>query len=220
MNSLASSYLATVRVREALSRLEEGSRDKKRGAASSRTLGSLQVWQGLDKEYGATRRRVLALVKGTDDAAEASRAAQAAALRPSADPAELEAVLALGRKAVELNKGEWERLALGMGEFRNGHFAAAAEALLAATKASQDVNAAGIADFYRAMSLFQQGKKDEARDVATKAAAKMKPLPKDEQNLMADGATPDNLNLWLAYKEAKALIGFDPPPAPTAPDAK
>jgi hypothetical protein len=107
-----------------------------------------------------------------------------------------------------------------MGEFRNGHFVAADEALLAATKAGQDVNAAGIADFYRAMSLFQQGKKDEARDVATKAAAKMKPLPRDEQNPMADGAIPDDLILWMAYKEAKALIGFDPPPAPTPPVAK
>ena len=37
---------------------------------------------------------------------------------------------------------------------------------------------------------------------------------------MAGGADHDDLILWLAYKEAKALIGFDPPPAPTAPDAK
>jgi len=41
---------------------------------------------------------------------------------------------------------------------------------------------AEIAAFYRAMSLFQQGKKDDARKLATAAAAKMKPLPKDEQN--------------------------------------
>ncbi len=190
MNNLASSYLATGRVREALSLLEEGSHDKKGGAASSRTLGSLQVWLGQDKEYGETRRRVLALVKGTDDAAEARRAAQTAALRPSTDPEELEAVLALGRKAIELNRREWELLALGMAEFRNGHFVAADDALLAAMKAGKNSNAAGIADFYRAMSLFQQGKKDEARDLATRAAAKMKPLPKDEQNPLADGGDP------------------------------
>ena len=40
----------------------------------------------------------------------------AGASRPSIDPAELEAVLALGRTAVDLNKGEWELLALGMAE--------------------------------------------------------------------------------------------------------
>ncbi len=221
MNDLAISYLAAGRVREALALLEEGSHDKKGGAASSRTLASLQAWLGQDKEYGATRKRVLALAKGTDDAAEAGRAAQAGALRPSTDPAELEAVLALGRKAVELNRGQRELLALGMGEFRSGHFAAAAEALLAATKAGQDVNAAGIADFYRAMSLFQQGKKDEAREVATRAATRMEPLPRDEQNPLLDRGVPDHLILWLAYKEAKAMIGLaDPPAAPAQPAGK
>ena len=219
MSNLANSYLTVGRLREAQSLLEKVP-SQKGGVANFMLWGSLQAWLGLDEEYGATRQRVLALAKGTNDAAVARLAAQAAVLRPSTDPAELEAVLALGREAVGRNKGEWELLALGMAEFRNGHFAAANEAILAATKAGQDGIAAGIADFYRAMSLFQQGKKDEARDVATKAAAKMKPLPKDEQDPLAGGAVPDNLILWLAYEEAKALIGFDPPSSPAAPAAK
>ena len=37
----------------------------------------------------------------------------------------------------------------------------------------------------------------------------MKPLPKDEKNPLAGGASPDDLTLWLAYKEAKGLIAFD-----------
>ena len=70
------------------------------------------------------------------------------------------------------------------------------------------------------MSLFRQGKPDEARKVAIAAAAKMKPLPADEQNPLAGGANADDLILWLAYKEAKALIHFDAPPdAPAPPDA-
>ena len=36
----------------------------------------------------------------------------------------------------------------------------------------------------------------------------MKPLPKDEQNPLAAGATLDHLVLWLAYKEVKAITGF------------
>jgi tetratricopeptide (TPR) repeat protein len=151
--------------------------------------------------------------RDTKNAEMARRTAQAVALRPSTDKGELEALLALGRKAVELNKGEWELLALGMAEYRNGHFAAADEALLSALKASQDLNASGIAAFYRAMSLFQQGKQDEARDLATKAAAEMKPLPRNEKNPLLDGATSENLILWIAYNEAKALIGLDAPPA-------
>jgi eukaryotic-like serine/threonine-protein kinase len=218
MRNLAASYMVAGRTAEALSLLEKAA-DRK-DTASSRRIAALQAWFGQDEGYAATRQSILAVAKGTNDAATARRTAQAGALRPSTDSAELEAVLALGRKAVELNKGAWELLALGMAEFRNGHFAAADEALLSATKAGKDVNAAGISAFYRAMSLFQLGKKVEAREVAIKAATLMKPLPKDEQNPMLDGATPDHLVLWLAYKEAKARIGFDPPPAPSAPDAK
>jgi hypothetical protein len=64
----------------------------------------------------------------------------------------------------------------------------------------------GTSAFYRAMSLFRQGQKDEARKLAIAATAKMKPLPKDNENPLADDATPDDLILWLAYKEAKAMI--------------
>jgi hypothetical protein len=66
------------------------------------------------------------------------------------------------------------------------------------------------------MSLFRQAKEDEARKLAAEAAAKMKPLPKDEKNPLAGGTTSEDLTLWLAYKEAKALIGFDAAPRPEA----
>jgi hypothetical protein len=65
------------------------------------------------------------------------------------------------------------------------------------------------------MSLFRQGKENEARMLATEAAAKMLPLPKDENNPLTGGASLDDLMLWLAYREARALIGFGA--APTAP---
>jgi hypothetical protein len=63
------------------------------------------------------------------------------------------------------------------------------------------------------MSLFRQGRDAEARQLAKEAAAKMTPLPKDENNPLADGAGHDDLILWLAYKEAKLLIRFDAAPA-------
>ena len=94
-----------------------------------------------------------------------------------------------------------------MAEYRSGHYAAADEALLAAAKAGpNNPHATGTAAFYRAMSLFRQGKEKEARQVALAAAAKMKPLPKDAQNPLANQATHDDLIVWLAYKEAKAMI--------------
>jgi hypothetical protein len=69
-----------------------------------------------------------------------------------------------------------------MAEYRSGHFAQAEATLVAAaTGAKNQPQVAGTATFYRAMSLFRQGKENEARKLATEAAAKMKPLPKDEK---------------------------------------
>ena len=44
---------------------------------------------------------------------------------------------------------------------------------------------AGTSALYRAMSLFRQGKENEARQLALEAASKMRPLPKDEKNPLA-----------------------------------
>jgi hypothetical protein len=110
-------------------------------------------------------------------------------------------------------------LALGMAEYRSCYFSEADAALIAAASGDQNnLHAALTAAFYRAMSLFQQGKKDEAQRLATQTAARMKALPKDEKNPLAGDANPDDLILWLAYKEAKAMIQFDA--APTAPTQK
>ena len=130
-------------------------------------------------------------------------------------------MLALGQQAVELNKGERELMALGMAEFRNGHFNAADEAVLSAAQGGQDVNVARISAFYLAMSLFQRGRKDEARDVAAKVVTGMKPLPADERDIMAGTeAISDRLIQWLAYKEARAMIQIDASAQPNAATEK
>ncbi len=105
-----------------------------------------------------------------------------------------------------------------MAEYRSGNEAAAVQTLVAAADANKN-NAwvSGTSAFFQAMSLFRQGKPDEARKLAIAAAAKMKPLPADEQNPLTGNANDDDLNdliLWLAYKEAKAMIQFDAAPAP------
>ena len=109
-----------------------------------------------------------------------------------------------------------------MAEYRNGDFAQANAALSSlSTGAQNNSELTGTAAFYRAMSLYQQGQKEDARKLATGAAATMKPLPMDEQNPLAGDASSDDLILWLAFKEAKAMIGFDAAPtAPATPDGK
>jgi hypothetical protein len=152
-------------------------------------------------------------------------AAKACSILPYTDKVQLEAALALGRAAREFGKvGEWNLLAVGMAEYRSGNDAAADEALLAAAQAGpNNPHVKGTSAFYRAMSLFRQGKREEARKVAISAVVEMKPLPADEQNPLANvtpppggGDTQEYLILWLAYKEAKALIKFDATPPPKA----
>ena len=78
-------------------------------------------------------------------------------------------------------------MALGMAEYRSGNDAAADLALFAAAKAGPyNPHVTGTSAFFRAMSLFRQGKKDEARKLAIAAAAKMEPLPRDENNPLAN----------------------------------
>ena len=124
------------------------------------------------------------------------------------------------QRAVGMHDGQPERLALGMAEFRNGHLTLADDAVRAAA-IGPDVTTAASAAFYRAMTLFKQGRKDEASKLAAHAAGAMKPLPRDDVGPMAGNNNPNNLILWLAYKEAKAMIGFAAPSAaPEKPNSQ
>ncbi len=170
-------------------------------------LAALQARLGQDKEFAATRRKILAFAKDTNQGMVAAAAAAACSILPATDKADLAAALALGRTAVQLQRNGWTLLALGMAEHRSTNDAAAQEALLAAVNADpSNPRVTGIAAFYRAMSLFRQGKHDEARKLALAAPAKMKLLPKDAWDPWADSA---DLILWLAYKEAKAMLKFE-----------
>jgi hypothetical protein len=181
-------------------------------------LTTLQAWFGQDQEFAATCRRGLAWAKDTTLPETADRVAKACCLLPWTDQTPHEEVLALVRKAVQLGKDSdnlaWFQMGLGMAEYRSGHLAEADAALLAPANSGQNnydaaYYVAGTSAFYRAMSLFQQSKKDEAGKLAIEATSKMRPLPKDEKNPLAGNAWAADLNLWMAYKEAKALIGFD-----------
>jgi serine/threonine-protein kinase len=222
---LAAAYQSAGRTREAIPLLVTASAANPKDTLLSLKVAALQAWFGQEKELDATRQRALVFAKDTNDATTAERAAKACSLLPSPDKAELEAALALGRTAVKVGKGtgswDWYLLALGMAEYRSGNYAAADEALLAAEKAGPNNRyVTGTSPFFRAMSLFRQGHEEGARKLALAAAAKMKPLPRDENNPLTGDLDHDDLILWLAYKEAKTTIGFDAAPAAPPPAKK
>jgi hypothetical protein len=177
---------------------------------------ALQAWFGQDQELAATCRRGLEWAKNTTDPAAAQRVAKMCCVLPWTDQTQHEDVLALACKAVQIGKDSpgglpWYQMTLGMAEYRSGHFAEADAALIdAANTGRNNRYVAGTAQLYRAMSLFRQGKENEARQLVIEAVSRMKPLPTDEKNPLAGNANHDDLILWMAYKEAKAVIQFDP----------
>jgi hypothetical protein len=208
--------IAAGRTPEALAYLVVVSAARADDTSLALRVAGLQAWFGQDKELADTCGRALESARRTFDAMKLGHLAKICCMRPTRDRTRREAALALARKAMKVAK--WDstiKLTLGMAEYRSGHFTEANAALIAAAKAPPPFpEVVGASTFYRAMSLFRQGNENEARELATEAAAKMKPLPKDEKNPLAGGASVDDLMLWLAYKEAKGLIRFDAAPAP------
>ncbi|MGO8702168.1 MAG: protein kinase domain-containing protein [Limisphaerales bacterium] len=199
---------------KALSLLEEFCDANPSDTDASLTLAVWQTWFGHAADYEATRRRLVHQAQGTDQAGTAERAAKAYCIRPSADAAMLTNALTLAQSAVELGKNgrflPWYRLGLGMAQYRNGHYDAAGESLTQAEQTVGDNNQdiQGIARYFRAMSLFKQGRAQEAQTLFRQEEARIQPLPKDETKPVADGnlVSHDVLIWWLADKEAKATL--------------
>jgi serine/threonine-protein kinase len=182
---------------------------------------ALQAWFGQDAEWRATCRRALEYARNGDHLTQ-QRAAHVCCLRPSADSEQFKTALDLARRAVELDEGklyyDWRQMTLGMAEYRNGRYAEADKTLAAAAETGAQYPAVRITSaFYRAMSLFKQGQAEEARRLALEAAAQMKPLPQDDRNPLAGDADHDDLILWLAYKEARALLNLQAAPTASTP---
>jgi len=224
---LANAYKAAGRTRESVPLLAMVSSASPDDTMLSERVATLQAWFGQEKEHSETCARALDFAKGKSDATTAERMSKICSLRPTQDKTRLESSLALARKAAELGKNDpylpWFQMGLGMAEYRNGSYAAANQALLTALKSGNSNRYVTVTSaFYRAMNLSRQGKPDEARKLAREAAVQMNPLPKDESNPLAgNDVGHDDLILWLAYKEAKALINFDAAPAARVqPDMK
>jgi serine/threonine protein kinase/tetratricopeptide (TPR) repeat protein len=213
MNDLAGSYCSAGRGTEAIALQKRICELKPKDMYNWVTLATWQIWFGQNADYEATRRRMVQQAEGTDQAMEAEQATKAYCLRPSSNAVLLTNILNLAQRAVELGKRDWDELALGLAEYRNGQFAAAERTLAVAEQmAGENHELQGIARLFRAMSLFRQNRPEEAQKLFTLAESEMPPLPTDESKPRP--AYHDDLICWLAYKEARALI--EGPSAPVA----
>jgi WD40 repeat protein/serine/threonine protein kinase/tetratricopeptide (TPR) repeat protein len=218
-------YQGTGRTREAVAYLAKEFAAKPQDDNDifhARDVAALQAWFGQEKDLSATCEKALAFAKDTKFANLARWTAEMCSLRP-ADAKRHEAALVLARRAAKLAEGGPNLafpLALGMAEYRTGHFAEADAALTTVmTRAKDYPDILVPSAYYRAMSLFQQGKPEEARKLATEAARQMKPLPKDEE-IPLDFEVYWDLLRWLAYKEARTMIQFEVAPPKAGNDKK
>ena len=213
MNNLAMAYEEAGKLDLALPLLAKQSSLNPKDTSLTMKVSALEAWFHRDEEFAANAERALRFAKGSKDPTVGERTAKVCCLYPSKDKARLAAALELARFAVERGKNHDGlpdfQMALGMAEYRNGNFPAAETALLAAGKGQEKHPHLGCTSgYYRAMSQFRQGKNAEARKLALATVPNMKPLPENEQNPLANNANADDLIVWLAYKEAQALIGF------------
>ncbi|PHS18331.1 MAG: hypothetical protein COA78_02350 [Blastopirellula sp.] len=205
-------FASAGRTVETLPLLAEYSADNPGDTFLAMKTAALQVWFSKDAEYLATRERMLKWAKDATKPGEFKRVAKLSCISPISNDEMRATVLALAQRAVEIGPEHKDLLpyfqvCLGMAEYRSGHYAMANNGLSTAAEILDNGTIKGTANFYRAMSLFQQGKPDEARTLFNQAEATMKPLPTDEKNPLADDADKRDLIMWLAYKEAKALLG-------------
>jgi tetratricopeptide (TPR) repeat protein len=176
-------------------------------------LGAWQVWFGQDAAYEALRDRLLDQAEGSDEPSTAERAAKVYCLRSSTNDVMLAKALALATRAVEMGNGNsyqgWFQLALGMAEYRSGHYAAAEQALVAAEPLPDQGQALRCALLgFRALSLIRQGRSAEARTLLNQAAAQMPPVPNHGAPPLQGGdlASHDVVVSWLAYREAASAL--------------
>jgi len=183
-------------------------------------FAGLLVWFGGGAEHAAMSVRLLKAVAGTDDAGTANCVAKLVSIRPPAGPETGALATAIARRAVALGQSDsllpWYYLSLGMAEYREAHFPEAAAALLEADRSaahSQPDHRSYIqstAGIYRAMILSREGDNTGAMETLVRAANGMKPLPENGKDPLSENANQDDLVLWLAYKEAKAMIEAPP----------
>jgi hypothetical protein len=103
-----------------------------------------------------------------------------------------------------------------MVEYRSGQYDAAEQDLATAEQtAGKYSDVPPTARLFRAMCLFQQDKQAEARQLFAQAEAQMIPLPADPNKPVVAGraASHDVVITWLAYREAKSLLGGTAPSA-------
>jgi len=183
-------------------------------------LGVFQIWFGRKEALLETVRHLFNWAEQRSDDADAmEHAALAWCLSPTNDRSLAPRALELAQHAADLARGPWYEAwyqrTLGLAYYRLGNCAAAESALDRAAEAANDFEASRqqfkrplqtAVHFIRSMIRFSGGDYAKARELLAEGKAEMKPLPKDRRQIFESATAFDDVMVWLAYKEAEALL--------------
>ena len=235
-SSIGSTLVFSGRARRGLEMMTEAGPNMRDDTYLNHYLAGLQLWFGQVAEYNLTRRWMIdwASVNAARLPAHRSdmleRIVRLSCLHPFEDPEQKESVRALLRRAdamrTLLKEDVPSNLPRGMAQFRFGEFVEAEATMKIVARTWQPnwderdrPDHEEAANYYVAMSLFRQGRGEDARKLLAETDAKSGPLPPDENPLQSENPSPEKTILirLLAQREAHDLIlgGTDAALAPS-----
>jgi hypothetical protein len=178
-------------------------------AEAALELAARQAWLGQSEEWRSTTRAILASVTDTVHLPSADRAAKSALIVAGASAEILQQARQLARAVGEEGKvgilAPWFLFCHGLAEFRAGNDLGAEEILRTVRLGGISARLA-VVPIYRAMIAVRTGRLEDAHRLLDDAAARMRPLPIDAQDPLAQGGDHDDLITWLAWNEAQAML--------------
>jgi tetratricopeptide (TPR) repeat protein len=187
-----------------------------------------EIWFGRKAEHNAIFQHLLERAAVQPPNADAMEHAAAAwCLSPNADPSQGGRALELAQNAANLADTPWYKAwyqrTLALALYRSGRDAESNESLNRACEAAEQFPRPRrqfipplqtSVRFIRSMILFRAGKAAEARQLFDEATADMKPEPADHRQIFESRFTLDEALVWLACREAKAVLEVQHPDSP------
>jgi eukaryotic-like serine/threonine-protein kinase len=164
------------------------------------------AWNQNEPGLTRTAEAMLKLFADTQFVPALERTAKVGCLLEKTEASRAERVLQVAKRCLQLKPAKqmsYEKMTLGMSFYCLGDFATALETL---TPGSVRGSVGATVAFFRAMSLHQIGKTEEAKTLFFEAAKEMKPLPKNPPNQWDYKTNIDEVIVWLAHRRAKSML--------------
>jgi tRNA A-37 threonylcarbamoyl transferase component Bud32/aromatic ring-cleaving dioxygenase len=201
----------------AIAQLEAAAAMKSDDLTIALKLAKLYLWFDRQSDYDKLRAAAMRRIAAGDDTIDAEAAVTLVCLDRINEPSDAEAVLAFAIKRLSPTDPQGDprpgrELSLGLAALRAGEPQDAARWLTKAVQTGEGsddeafVTVAQTADLYRVLIDNGKGQTDEAQHRFDTVQTKMKPLPEDADQPLAELADYDALLAWLASREASAAL--------------